>query len=241
MKITNEAKVGVLIVIVLAVLAVLTIRVGNLNFSKGGYFVKVHFQNIDGVSFNAPVMLNGFEVGRVEDIRVVDEAKKATMELTVWLKDEAKIHEGAKAFVKNMGFMGEKYIGLTSGSPSKGYLNEGAVIAGTEPADFNQLVLEGKEIARNIKEITANLNERLELNKKPVDETIADLKVVMGNLARLSENVNVRIESNARNIDQILENLNSMTVNLDLMTYDLMKNPWKLLYRSKEKAANINQ
>jgi len=55
MKISNEAKVGVMITLVLVSLGILTVRTGKFNFKKVGYEIKVHFDDIDGVNLNSPV------------------------------------------------------------------------------------------------------------------------------------------------------------------------------------------
>ena len=81
MKISNEAKVGVLVFTVFVALGVLTFRTGDFSLSKKGYTVKVHFENIDGVGLNAPVMLNGLEVGKVEAITILEEAESTKLEL----------------------------------------------------------------------------------------------------------------------------------------------------------------
>ncbi len=103
MKINNEIKIGIMVMAVLILLVGLTVRAGDFSFKKEGYAIKAHFLKIDGVSTNAPVLLNGFEVGLVQDIRIIDADGEGMMELTLWLEKDAKIKEGAKAYVKNMG------------------------------------------------------------------------------------------------------------------------------------------
>ncbi|MBZ0307194.1 MAG: MlaD family protein, partial [Anaerolineae bacterium] len=137
MKISNEAKIGAMIVVVVGVLAYLTIRTGDFRIAKEGYTVKVLFKNIDGVSLNAPVMLNGLEVGKVEAIDIVEQPQGTMLQLTVWLDQSARLTHGTQAYVKNMGFLGEKYVGLSVTSASKGYLEPGSMIMGREPADLD--------------------------------------------------------------------------------------------------------
>ena len=228
MKVSNEAKVGILLFVVFVALGMLTFRTGDFNLSKEGYIVKIHFKNIDGVGLNAPVMLNGLEVGKVEDINIIEQDLETKLELTVWIKDEARLKEGTTAYVKNMGFLGEKYVGLTAGKKSDAYLGAGSVILGREPADMDSLLLDGQEIAVNIKQITQNLNERLDNNKEAIDR-------IFINLDSITTNIDERLTLNEEKIDSILGHLESSTINLDQFTYDLKQNPWKLLYRPKEK------
>ena len=91
MKISNEAQVGALVFAVFLALAVLTFKTGDFSLSKKGYTVKIHFQNIDGVSLNAPVMLNGLEVGKVEAISILEEPEETKLELLAWIEEGVQL------------------------------------------------------------------------------------------------------------------------------------------------------
>ncbi len=242
MKLSNEAKIGLMVTVVLGMLAYLTFKSGDFDFSKEGYTVKVHFTNIDGVSLNAPVMLNGLEVGKVEGIDIIEVDQQTKLELTVWLDQSAKLTRGTNAYVKNMGFLGEKYVGLAVAPVSNGYLEPGAVIQGREPADLDSLLVDGQKIARQIREITENVNERLTTNKDSIDRIVTNMDTSMAtmsdsmvNLKSITANVDERLRVNQTRIDDTFVNLNSSSTNLDQFTYDLKMNPWKLMYRPKEK------
>src|SRR3989338_10196489 len=140
MKMNNETKIGIMVFFVLIGLAFLTLKSGDFNLSKKGYHIKAHFRNIDGVNMNSPVMINGFEVGLVEDINIIDVEDEVKVELTIWLKNSALLRQGTKAYVKNLGFMGEKYVGLTSGDKGGAVIKDGDLIIGQEPANFDKLV-----------------------------------------------------------------------------------------------------
>jgi len=234
MKISNEAKVGLMVSCVLLALAILTIKSGDIDFSKEGYNVKVHFRNVDGIGLNAPVMLNGLEVGHVQAIEMIEEDGETIMELVVLLKEYAKVKVGAQAYVKNLGFLGEKYVGLTSGSKGGGPLEPGAIIIGTEPADLDMLLLEGQEIASQVREVVTRVNKRLAKNEASIDRIFHNMDLSMDHIAAISETLDERLRVNKGSIDGTLAHLHSTAVNLDQFTYDLKYHPWKLLYRSRE-------
>lgn len=235
MKVSNEAKIGMMVVFVIIMLGILTIRTGDFNFSKEGYFIKIHFQNIDGISLNAPVMYNGLEVGSVKEISIVNVGDATKMELDIWLDKTAQLREGAKAYVKNMGFLGEKYVGLSSGNAGAPYLKEGSILVGDEPADLDKLLQDGQVITKNFKDISGNINERLTVNEEAIDRIVNNVDSAMKNIASISQNLDERLKKNEEHIDQIFVKLESSAVNLDQFTYDLKLNPWKLMYRTKEK------
>ena len=239
MKFNNEIKIGTMVVLVLAALAYLTIKTGDYDFSPDGYELKAHFYNIDGVDQNAPVRLNGLEIGRVKTIKVLygDDEK---MELALWIDEGTKIREGSQAFVKNMGLFGEKYIGLTIGEPGREYLASGAVIIGEEPGNFEKMLGDGQVLAENLKEMSARINEHLKKNRENIDEILASLRVVSKNLASITENVDERLTVNKQLIDDTILRVNSATRNFDEMSYDLKLNPWKLMYKERAKRTDTS-
>jgi ABC-type transporter Mla subunit MlaD len=172
----------------------------------------------------------------VEDIHIKEAEGITLMELDLWVKDKVRLRQGAKAYIKNLGFMGEKYVGLTSGEPNGPYLAPGVLIKGQEPQDFDKLLTEGQVIAKRLKSITINLDERLETNKDHLDEILTNLNLTMQDLASIVSNVDERLTNNEEKIDGTITNLHDLSVNLEELTYDLKLHPWKLLYKEKEKS-----
>lgn len=238
MKLSNEAKVGMMVTVAVIMLVVLTVKAGNFRLTNKGSVIKVHLMNVDGVSTNSPVMFNGLEVGLVKAVDIKDEPSGVKMELSIWLEEGVKIHQGASAYVKNMGFMGEKYIGLTGGNAQLGYLMEGDLIIGQEPADLDRILLDGQAVVQEIKSISTNINARLSKNEEAIDRIFTNADHTMVNLASITDNVNERLTVNEQKIDEIVMHLHSVSANLDLFTADLKENPWKLLHRTKEQKAN---
>lgn len=228
----NETKIGALVVGVLVILAVLTWKTGKYRFIPNGYEFKVQFKDVEGLGKNAPVTLNGFEVGRVKDVKIIY-GDIPEVELTLWLKDEARVPRGAKAHIRTMGFMGEKFVAITMVDSKEGFLPPGAVLHGEKPASLERLMSEGETIAANIKSITTDINERLAVNREAIDDIFANFRIVSRNLNSISTNVNERLAVNEQMIDDLVGHLNVTSRNLEEMSWDLKLNPWKLLYRPR--------
>ena len=235
MKLTNEAKIGMMVSMVVVLLLVLTFKTGNYQFTKRGYEMKVHFKRIDGIIPNAPVLLNGLEVGLVKNIAMKEIDADSVMEITIWLQEQAKVKQGAKAYVKGLGFMGEKYVSLSSGDKGGGVLPPNSIILGADPADLDSILRDGKDITAEVKELATNLNERMKVNEEKIDRIFTNLDTSLDHAASFTTNLDERLKANEKHIDEIMVNLHSASANLDEFTYDLKLNPWKLLYRSKEK------
>lgn len=233
MKLSNEAKVGLMVAFAVVLLGVLTVKTGKIKFSSKGYEIRIQFQNVDGISVNSPVMFNGLEVGRVKEIMVVDDQAGTRMELLVWLRQDVRVRKGARAYVKNMGFMGEKYVGLTAGDAFSSQLLPDALIVGQEAADLDKVLREGQDVVKELKGITSNINGRLTKNAQAIDRIFTNLDTSMAHVADISTQINTRLKVNEENIDGIMASLRNSSGNLELLTYDLRENPWKLMYRPK--------
>ena len=203
MKINNETKVGLLVLAALAILVGITIKAGNFNLKKDGGRIKVIFTDIDGIKLNSPVMFNGLEVGEVEDVSIKEDQQQTHMVLTLWVSHQARLHEGTKALIKNLGFMGEKYVALIGVDSRTPLLGEGAVIQGQSPVDFNQILSSSQELIGHLNGIAANVDERLKKNQNNVDDILTNFNVIS-------------------------KNLENATANLNEMSSDLKSHPWKL-------------
>ena len=234
MKINNETKIGIMVSIAIGIMVFMTIKSGKLNLSNEGYNLKVHFRNIDGVNLNSPVMVNGYEVGMVEDIQVVDRQDETMVELTLWVQADIKLRQGTKAYVKNLGFMGEKYVGLISSGKALPFLKTGDIIEGKDPQNFEEIVRNAKDISVEVKEISTQLNKMLVTNSQKIDEILTNVNSTVDNLSSISGSIDERLNVNGENFDEILTNLRGVSSNLEEMSRDLKKNPWKIMYRSKK-------
>ena len=233
MKINNEMKIGLMVIVVLLILGYLTWEAGDFSFAPQGYALKVQFHNIEGVETNSPVTLNGLEVGRVDAIEI-KYGPKTFVELSLWLKEHAKIHEGATAHIKSMGFLGEKYVSLTTGDDNKPFLKTGSVIIGQEPPSFEKVLEHGEDVAINIKKISEQINKRLKVNSEAIDDIMQNMRLTMKNMTSISNNVNEHLLSHKDNIDQMISNLSVTSTNLEELSVDLKENPWKLPYKPKK-------
>jgi phospholipid/cholesterol/gamma-HCH transport system substrate-binding protein len=204
--VTNEFKVGMFIVLCLLGLFYLSFKTGKLNFKKGGYFINVVFSECAGLDKKAPVMLNGIEVGKVDDITISYDNDQTRIFLKLWLKDEARIRENAVVSIKTLGLMGEKYIQISS-TEGKNFVNPGDTLLGKQYMDLDALMDEMQRISRDV---TQGINS-------------------------LILTLNSTVDDNKGGISNIIKNLESTSKNFEEFSADLKKHPWKLLFRSKEK------
>lgn len=205
MKITNELKTGIVVVVAIAGGIFLWVR--TTDFSSKPYRVKTYFNYAEGIKADSIVKLSGIEVGRVEKIRF-EYMPETKIELVLAINKQAKIHEDSVAFISTSGMIGDAYIGLTSGSSEKPFIKEGATLSSEDPVEMRKLMKKADAISENL------------------DKTLVEVKM-------LAANVNDVVEDNKTRIDNIAVNLETTAVNFKEFSEDIKRHPWKLLIKGK--------
>lgn len=206
MKNTNEFKVGLFVIICIFGLMYLVYSTGKLNIKKDGYHIYVVYDEVVGLNKKAPVMLNGLEMGKVEDIKVSYDNDRTQIVLKLWLDKQARIRENPVVSIKTLGLMGEKYIQISS-SQGRDFVKPEAVLKGKPYLDMDELMEQAQSISKGVTD---------EVNK-------------------LLASINGTVTDNKESIGQIIKNLEVSSKNFEEFSQEIKRHPWKLLFKTKEK------
>lgn len=209
-RMTNEAKTGLIVLISVALLGALILKVGNFTFFKKGYTVRSQFHFTAGVKQHAPVRLSGVDVGEVKDIRL-QYGDDTLIELVFWLNEGVKLRLDSKAYVTTLGLMGEKYVEIKAGTSGAPYAKEGDLIPCEDPVRLEDLMAMGMQVVEDVGK-TAKDVSRL---ANRLDDTVAD---------------------NRPKLDRIFDNLEETSINFKDFSEDIKWHPWKVLAKGKERS-----
>lgn len=112
MKFSKEAKVGIL-----AVTAIVILYVG-FSFLKGRDFFDptntyyAVYESVDGLSVSNPVKINGYRVGRVSSIELMQAGENTRMLVGMDVTDDLEVYEGSEAMLVDEDFLGGKAVVL---------------------------------------------------------------------------------------------------------------------------------
>jgi phospholipid/cholesterol/gamma-HCH transport system substrate-binding protein len=202
-----EFKVGVLIVVAIAVMLAFIFFLGNFSLSSG-YTLHVDYNYIGNMKPGAPVKVAGIKVGNIEKIRFLGgkEVDKKTgrriqVRIDVWVEDRVSqtLRQDAEFFINTAGVLGEQYLEIVPGDDfENGPLEPGSVVRGIDPPrtdlvvarlyevldSFADLLKNEKDLIKNLlsntSEAVAEVNTLLKENK----DEITDLLASSGTLAK---------------------------------------------------------
>ena len=240
MKISNETKIGTMAVvgIVLLVLGFNFLKGNNL-FKKNNY-IYAKYQDVQGLSKSNPVVINGLQVGRIENLDGGKSMKQIIV--TVSLTKDVNIPDNSLAVINPNLLGGSATLEIQLGN-SNNYLKEGDTVLTTLSGGafdealkvINPVLYEVRNSVKsldsvlhvvtgvfdpatknNIKGIVANLNTTTASFALSAVSLEKILNAQNGALASSLNNVNAftaNLNSNNAKLDSILENTRIVTAN----------------------------
>jgi phospholipid/cholesterol/gamma-HCH transport system substrate-binding protein len=207
---TSAAKVGVVMLIALAVLGYFILRIEDISFNRSRTTreVKAIFDDVAGLDDESAVRIAGVRKGHVTDIKVLPDGRA---EVTMEVDDDVPLHTNAQANVANMGLLGEKYVELDPGTPNTPVLTQTGTVTlrGAQPKDFDDVTQQVSAIAEDVKAITASLRA---VTAGPNGQQRLDQ--ILDNVRLITAEVRMLIAANRANVDATLGNARVITEQL---------------------------
>jgi phospholipid/cholesterol/gamma-HCH transport system substrate-binding protein len=218
-KLSAEAKVGLLVIVGSILLLYMTFAVGKYQFGeKKGYTLQAAFDSVAGLDTKSAVRMAGVKIGLVEKVELEDSRAKVTMRIY----PEVKIQHGTEAMIKTMGLLGEKYVEFVpvknkgSRKPSVGgvsYYHDGEQVQATvSPSDVDKLINQLSSISDDIKQVTASLSQVFgsERGTRSMEDILGDLRQTMANIKEFSTTLQSDGSEMVMRLNELVASLNGV-------------------------------
>src|SRR5258708_4627288 len=113
MRNTLETRLGIFFALAFVAAIIVFEMIGGLGFYRG-YELHARFNKLQELKKGDPVRMAGVDIGRVEDIRLVDNKVDVTMKV----EDKAKVRTDSKARIRFVGLLGQNYVAIDFGTPN---------------------------------------------------------------------------------------------------------------------------
>ena len=212
---SKEVKVGSI-----GVIGLVFFYLGS-NFLKGiDFFSPVSryyavYENVDGLIVANPIIVNGYSVGRVSDIRILQDRDNKIL-VSMDIDKDLIIGINSKATLSSNDFLGSKAIVLSIGDINSP-INEGDTIMSEIAGGLSELLEKATPITDNLGVTISRLNDILASLRGSGDM----ITTTLDNLNNVLTNTNDLIDNNEETITTTLENLNSLTDDLSKKLSDI--------------------
>jgi len=221
-KISKYTKLGFLVIACLAIL------VWGINFLKGIDILKrnteyyVVYEKIDGLLESSSVTINGYQVGQVSDIELMNDYS-GRLFVTLSLHGDYKIAKGSTAKIVSSDIMGTKSIRMEIVHSGEYYHPNDTIPGSTESDLKEQVSMQVLPLKKKAEELIASLDSALTIVTYVFNEKTRE------NLTESFENINrtvANIESASAELNKIIGSgkVNSIVTNLDSITTTIKQN-----------------
>ncbi|MCB9665516.1 MAG: MCE family protein [Alphaproteobacteria bacterium] len=210
---TNELKVGVFVVVALAIAGFAFVwSFDGVRDDEALYRIHMTVESASGLYEGTAVQLAGVEIGSVEGIGLAGDRARVTLRI----REAYQLPVDTTGELKATGLLGDYYVRLYPGVEDA-FLQDGAVIPERSvPGDIDTVTRNLETISEDIAAITKLLREMVENrdNRDHVESTLANVDALTAELRYLAER-------NSADLDAIIDSVRRLSESLEGYTDDI--------------------
>lgn len=192
---TAETKVGLFTFLGIVLLGFSIFMLGNFTISSG-YDVNVYFNDVSGLPAKSNVRLNGVEVGKVKELKIVDGKVLAL----VRINEGVIIYKDSKFIIAASSLIGTNYLQIDQGHAYSGIIKEGDTIQGISMTSISDMIT---QTLGTLQDFTKTISDEGRFGE--------DLNATLSNLRQLSGNINELVLSLRPYLSSSMQNVSELT------------------------------
>jgi phospholipid/cholesterol/gamma-HCH transport system substrate-binding protein len=190
----SQLKVGVLVIVALAVLVALIFLMSGSTggFLSGHIILRSYFENAAGIKVGAPVNLQGVTIGNVKAIRIDPSRGLTPVEVIMKVnKERAKdVHSDSRSSLETMGVLGDTVVDIDSRRSTGGPVANNDELPTTETPNLQDVIQASQGTIEQLNTILAKVDkiaDALSTDKGSIGALINDRTVYNKALSTLNE------------------------------------------------------
>jgi phospholipid/cholesterol/gamma-HCH transport system substrate-binding protein len=155
MGFSAEKKVGLVFFLGIALLAVFTIMLTDINIFKKQYSFDVIFETVGGLERGDKVTLGGMVVGEVKSLKY----ERGKIRVTLNINRDVEIPEDSIFKLGDTGLLGGKRVDIVWGNEDSGFIEPGAEVLGKTSPGLSEAIASLGEAGDKVDEILTSVKE----------------------------------------------------------------------------------
>lgn len=224
-----ELKVGIFILVGVAVLMLFVLSLGRNRFFKERITFVAEFEFVEGLKPLSPVSISGHEVGLVKSVEV--SSRGTPVYVYVEVDKRLNIPRDSDIFINSLGLLGEKYVEILPGTSFES-IKQSDVIKGNSSIPLKIISDQIKEIAEGFSGLVEGLNSAL--NDPELGEDVKELIRNLSDTFAQAHKILVDVEKEKGTVGRLIYD-DSLYTKFEEFLADIEKNPWKLFHVPRKK------
>jgi phospholipid/cholesterol/gamma-HCH transport system substrate-binding protein len=211
---SNELKVGFFVLGGIFVFAVSLFLLGDISF-KRNYYIDVVFDDIGGLANKSIVRLNGVEVGRIKDVWMEDNKVIAR----VSIDESVKIYKDSKFSIAKTSIIGSSFLSITQGKKSSGIIKDGERVYAVYSKPLEEMIV---DVADNLNKLIKGIDSNGQFAEN-LNAAIKNLRNITANLNEIISTNSPKFENISTKLDETMDNIKNLTAKLESIVSKIEK------------------
>lgn len=214
MKLSNEAKVGILVTAAIAAL------IWGLNYLKGKDLFKARnkyyavYESVDGLVKSNPIFMNGFRIGIINEITFMPDHSGRLL-VSMLIQNDVFVSKNSVARIFSSDLIGTKAMRVDLGNAPEPAADGDTLVGALESSFAEQFGKEVNPIKRKSEHLIENLDSTTSMLQSIFDPNTKDnLRSTIQHLNRTMASVDELVGNDRSKLNVMLDNMNSITGNL---------------------------
>jgi len=226
MKISREVKTAVLVIVSLILIVFLFNYLKGQNLLDSSRKVYVVYDNVEGLVSSSPVTINGYTIGRVQEIGFTNDGS-AKIKVLLSIEDDIQFSKNSKAELYDTGLIGGKGVSIIPAFDNAENVVSGDELIGTSKSGIMDMV--GETLAPlqdklgilliSADSLLTNINDVFDQpTKNSLKRGISELEGTISSFKSTSISLNELISNNKEKLDSTVANFEGISANLSSIT-----------------------
>ena len=208
---SDEAKVGLLVVVALGILITTFLYVANVQLTGETSSYRTYFSYAGGLEGGSVVRFGGRKAGTVRAVRPWLEDMTKT-EVVFDLRAEIPVNRESAATIASLNALGQNYLEITPGSIAAPRVEPGGIVPSVEALTFSDLTRKVGDVADEAVALMGKIDQKMTVVADDMHDVLVNLRELSGeenrrNVSRMLETTNTLLEQQAPKIDQVTTQL----------------------------------
>ncbi len=220
---SDEFKVGLMVVIAGLALMVAILFVNNFHFAASGYSARVRFNFLGDLKTNAPVeYAGGIKVGEVEAIRIAGGQPEVDLRIT---NPNLQLKKDSQVAIYSAGLLGSRYVQIASNLGFGEALKDGDILEGTDADNLDRTLSQLGDVLDTFEQMMGDPRSKENFLKsfENMNKTTENLLALSETSRKKVERILDNLEDSSGKADIIIKSVQSVAKSMDTLTTTLDK------------------
>ena len=238
---TNEAKVGLVVLVSLAVFVATFLTVANVQLTGETIRYRTYFSYIGGLNEGGMVRYGGRKAGTIRSLEPWQQDMTKT-EIVFELRAEIPVNEESAATIASLNALGQNYLEIEPGSIDAPRIPPDGTVRAREALTFSDLTIKVAEVADSAATVLQRVDGKIGMVADDLHAVLLNLQELTGernrrNVTAMLENTNEFLETQSPKIDRVTSQISDTLVRVDSLADDFSK----LARDADETVLNLNR